>query len=96
MLDQIDYYITHMDEFYRDMNLNKAYLLTIDFFENIVSEIYLSSIRKRIIAFPNADINLEHFYVLRKLLSLISVITPLFPFTAYHISNTHLMKWPEI
>lgn len=78
------------------MNLHKAYELTLDFFENILDEIYVKSIRKHIINYPNHSENLEHFWVIRRVMELAAVIAPLFPFSAYHISRNQLLKWPTI
>ena len=96
MLDCIDGYIAHMQLCYRELDLSKAFALTIDFFENIVNEVYVKSVKKRIIAFPNAEENREHFRVIRRIMELVAVVNPLFPFSAFHVARRGLMKWPEI
>lgn len=55
ILDLMDSYIYRMDECYKHLDLNKAYLLTVDFFEGILHEIYAKAVRKRIIAYPNQE-----------------------------------------
>lgn len=52
MYDQIDYFIKNMQKSYNKMTLSLAHSLTIDFYKNIVEEIYLKSITKKLIAFP--------------------------------------------
>jgi hypothetical protein len=37
-----------------------------------------------------------HLYVLNQILKLIAVIAPLLPYSAYHISKTPLMQWPNV
>lgn len=53
MMDTIDCYIVQMEQCYKELNLRKAYELTTDYFRNIVDEIYVKSVKKRIIAYPN-------------------------------------------
>jgi hypothetical protein len=54
----------------------------------------VSNIRKKIIAFPNLKENLSHGLVIRRLIELLAVISPLMPFSAYQISKTSVWKWP--
>jgi hypothetical protein len=56
----------------------------------------LSKVRHHIITYPNHKDNLSHGVTVRRLIQLLSVIAPLFPFSSYHISKTNIMKWPEI
>ena len=37
ILDCIDSYISNMEDYYKNMEINKAYLLTKDFFEGVIS-----------------------------------------------------------
>jgi isoleucyl-tRNA synthetase len=83
-----------MEQCYKELNLHKAYSLTVDYFKNILHEIYIKSVKKRIIAYPNRPENEEHFRVIRKILQLVAVVGPLFPFSAYHISRQQVMQWP--
>ena len=53
MMDCIDSYISHMQLCYKQLNLNQAYILTYDFFQNIVYEIYTKTVKKKIITYPN-------------------------------------------
>lgn len=85
-----------MDECYKNLNIHQAYELTCDFFYNIIHEIYVKSIRKRILTYPNHEENEEHFVVIRRIMELVGVVAPLFPFSAYHISKKQILKWPEI
>jgi isoleucyl-tRNA synthetase len=85
-----------MEGYYKNMEISKAYLLTKDFFNGVISEIFAKNIRERVINYPNAEENEEYFYVIRRILELVSVISPLFPFTACHISKRADLKWPSI
>jgi len=96
ILDTMDCYLVQMEQCYKELNLSKAYELTIDYFRNILHEIYIKSIKKRIIAYPNHPENEEHFMVIRKIMQLVAVVGPLFPFSAYHISRQQLLTWPNI
>jgi len=53
MLDLIDSYIVSMDNLYKHLKITEAYALTLDFFQNIIDEIYIPAVRNRIISFPN-------------------------------------------
>ena len=96
MLDLIDCYIANMEECYKTLNIHQAYRLTNDFFVNILNEIYVKSIKDRVIIYPNLQENQEHFYVIKRILELVAVISPLFPFTAFHISKKADLAWPAI
>lgn len=96
MLDQIDYYILNMEQFYNEMRIWEAYKLTKTFFRDIVEEIFLQPVRRRIITYPNSQEHPEHFYVMERLLSVLPVLTPLIPFTAYFISGQRQLAWPQI
>lgn len=54
VLDHIDYYVLNMEECYTKLDLSKAIQLTEDFFRNYLDEIFVKTVRKRIIAFPLA------------------------------------------
>ena len=96
MMDCMDSYISHMQLCYKQLNLHQAYTLTKDFFQNIVYEIYTKAVKKRIIAYPNLQENQEHFVVIRRVMELLAVINPIFPFSAYHVAKREMLKWPEI
>jgi hypothetical protein len=49
-----------MEQFYSQLNLKAAYEYTMDFYKNVLEEIYLTTIRKHVIAFPNDKDNLGH------------------------------------
>ena len=84
-----------MEAAYTSLNLHHAYELTNDFFRNILRPIYVAPLRRRIISYPNHHLNSEHFQVMGKVLQMVlPVITPLLPFTAYHIAQNTL-SWPS-
>lgn len=56
----------------------------------------MKTVRKRMIAYPFAQQNQQHIYVLRKIIDLLAVVAPILPYSAYHISKTQLLKWPEV
>lgn len=85
-----------MEQFYSQLNLKAAYEYTMDFYKNVLEEIYLTTIRKHVIAFPNDKDNLGHAVTIRRILELLAILSPLFPFSAYHISKTDIMKWPRV
>ena len=63
---------------------------------NIVNEIFVKSVKKRIIAFPNLPEHEQHFKVIHRIVELLAVIAPLFPFSGYHIAGDACLKWPEV
>lgn len=85
-----------MEEWYKTLNIHQAYKLTNDFFTNILNEVYVKSIKDRVMIYPNIQENQEHFYVIKRILELVAVISPLFPFTAFHISKKADLLWPDI
>jgi hypothetical protein len=46
-----------MEGYYKNMEISEAYLLTKDFFNGVISEIFAKNIRERVIAYPNAEEN---------------------------------------
>jgi hypothetical protein len=46
-----------MELYYKNMEINKAYLLTKEFFDGVINEIFAKTIREKVIAFPNAEEN---------------------------------------
>ena len=96
MIDHINYYIQNMEEAYTELELEKAYKLTMDFFKHYVHEIYIKTIRHKIITYPDDESNRAHNYVLHQIVGLLGVLAPIFPFSAYHVSRTPLLKWPSI
>ena len=45
--------------------------------------------------YPDHESNKAHNYVLHQIVGLLGVLAPIFPFSAYHISRTPLLKWPS-
>jgi len=56
----------------------------------------VSNIRKKIIAFPNLKENLGHGKVIKRLIEMLGVVSPLMPFSVYQISKNNYFKWPKI
>ena len=67
-----------------------------DFYQNLVQEIFVNTVRHHVITFPNHKDNLSHAVTIKRLLQLLSVIAPLFPFSAFHISKTDIIQWPQL
>lgn len=76
------------------MDLHKAHTVTMEFFRDIVTEIYLNSVTKRLIAYPK--VNLHHLAVFRRLLECLAVVAPLIPFSAMHVSQESYLRWPKV
>lgn len=95
-MDHIDYYILNMEECYNKLDLSKAIQLTQDFFKNYINEIFVKTVRKRIIAYPFNQQNQQHIYVLRRIIDLLGVVAPILPYSAYHISKSQLIQWPQV
>lgn len=88
MHEQIDAYILNMEHFYSRLMLKEAYEYTMDFYKNVVEEIFVKTVRHHIITYPNEKDNLSHGITVKRILQLLSVIAPLFPFSSFHISKT--------
>ena len=85
-----------MEECYQKLSLTKALQLTEDFFKNYLNEIFIKTVRKRIIAYPLSQYTKQHIYVLKRIIDLLAVVTPLLPYSTYHISKLSMLNWPEV
>lgn len=85
LLDHCDYFILNMERSYNKMDLCKAHSLTMEFFRDLVTETYLNSVTKRLIAYPKE--HLHHLGVFRRLLECLAVVAPMIPFSAMHVSK---------
>lgn len=92
----MNYYILNMEECYKKLELTKALQLTEDFFKNYLEEIFVKTVRKRIITYPLSQQTKQHVYVLKKIIDLLAVVAPLLPYSAYHISKLPMLNWPEV
>jgi hypothetical protein len=76
------------------MNIHKAHTFTMEFFRDIVTEIYLKSTTKKLIAYPGHS--LSHLTVFKRLLECLAVVNPLIPFSSMHISQVANLQWPKV
>ena len=93
MLDHIDYFVLHMHKAYTRLDLASVYNLSLEFFKSYIEEIYLKSVRRDLITYYKEDSKL---IVLERILQLVGVVAPLLPFTAYHVSNMKMPRWPTV
>ena len=95
-MDHIHYYKLNMEQAYKEMDLHRVLRLTEDFFINYVAEIFVTPIRKRTIAYPlNPPLQRMNNTVISHLSQLLSTLSPLLPFTTYHITRIPQMSWPS-